>query len=428
VRRARALLGAALAGLAGAAGAGAPPGLDSTPRCVASVALDPARAHPGQPVHWRLQVLVREGVGDLAWEEPPAFPGLRAERLAARAPQAPVERDGEVYQVREDERALFADRPGRVVLPAARLLCRARGPAGERAERVATPEAALEVLPFPEPRPPGFRGLVGPLSLRRHVTPESVALGRSVRVAVTLQGGGNLWDAPEPELPPEALAGAEVFRRPAELELERGAELVVRRRFAFDLVPRREGVLRVPALAWSYYDPAAGRYAEAAAPGVEVRVAPPAPAAAPRAREARAGADSDSGPALRSRAVAAVALGASILAAWAAASGPRRRRRRAARREAAGALAQAELAGGDREAELAALSRALRAALAASGAAVDVPAEAAARADLAPAVREALAALAALERARFDPSAGSPERAELLRALAALGVRPPGQP
>jgi hypothetical protein len=43
-------------------------------------------------------------------------------------------------------------------------------------------------------------------------------------------------------------------------------------------------------------------------------------------------------------------------------------------------------------------------------------------------VREALAALAALERARFDPSAGSPERAELLRALAALGVRPPGQP
>jgi hypothetical protein len=423
----RALLAAALAGLAGTAAAEAPLARESTPLCVASVALDPARAHPGQPVHWRLHVLVREGVGDLAWEEPPAFPGLRAERLGARVPQAPIERDGEVYQVREDGRALFADRPGRVVLPAARLLCRARGPAGERAERVATPEAALEVLPFPEPRPPGFRGLVGPLSLRRSATPESVALGRSVRVAVTLQGGGNLWDASEPELPAEALSGAEVFRRPAELELERGAELVVRRRFAFDLVPRRQGVLRVPALAWSYYDPAAGRYAEAAVPALEVRVAPPAPVAARRAREARADGDADAGPdpPRRFRAVAAVALGAGLLAAWAAASGPRRRRRRAARREAEAALAQAELARGDREAELAALSRALRAALAAREAAVGDPAEAAAQGELAPALRGALAALAALERARFDPSAPAPERAEVLRALAALGVRPP---
>jgi hypothetical protein len=431
VRRARAILGAALAGLAGAAAAEPPGGSGSTPLCVASVELDPARAHPGQPVHWRLRVLAREGVGDLDWEEPPAFPGLRAERLATRAPGGRVERDGEVYEVREDERALFAERAGRVVLPAARLLCRARGPAGELAARVATPEAVLEVLPFPEPgRPPGFGGLVGPLSLRRHVTPESVALGQGVRVAVTLQGAGNLWDAPEPELPPEALAGAEVFRRPAELELERGAQLVVRHRFAFDLVPRREGVLRIPELAWSYYDPAAGRYGEAALPAVEVRVAPAAPASAstPRAREQRASDETDAAPepAGRLRAVAALTLGAALLAAWAAARGPLRRRHREARREAAGALAEAERAKGDRDAELAALSRALRAALAARGIALDGPPEAAAGARLAPAAREALAVLAALERARFDPSAGSPGPAAVLRVLDALGVRPPG--
>jgi hypothetical protein len=428
VRRARSLLGTALAGLAGAAAAAPPAEPGATPLCEASVSLDPARAHPGQQVRWRLGVLVGEDVGDLAWEEPPSFPGLRAERLAARPLAGVVERHGAVYQVREDERALFADRPGRVTLPAARLLCRARGPAGEVAVRVATPEAALEVLPFPEAgRAPGFQGLVGPLALRRSVTPESVALGQSVRVVVTLQGAGNLWDAPEPGLAPEAFAGAEVFRRPAELELDRGAHLVVRRRFTLDVVPRREGVLRLPALAWTYYDPAAGRYAEAVAPAVEVRVGPPAPpGVAPAERAPRAAAtDPVAGRAGPPRAVATVALLALLLAGWAASRWLRRRR--AVRREAAAALAQADAAraAGDRDAELAALARALRAALPVRRAA-GAPDEANPRAGPAPAEREAAALLARLERARFDPAAAAPERAAVLRALAALGAHPGG--
>jgi hypothetical protein len=265
-------LAGALGALLAAASAAAPtepvdPG--APPLCEAAVSLEPVRAVPGQQVRYRLRLLVRSDVSDVAWEEPPAFPGLRAERLGVRALAEPSLRDGASYELREDARALFAERAGRVVLPSARLSCRT--PGGQEAS-VATPEAVLLVVPLPVPT--DTDGLVGPLLVRSSVTPRRVALGQSVRVAVTLQGEGNLWDAAPPELPSETLEGAEVFHRRSELLLDRGARLVVRRHFAIDVVPRREGTLRIPSLAWSYFDPATGGTATAATEAVDVTVGP----------------------------------------------------------------------------------------------------------------------------------------------------------
>ncbi len=422
------LLAAALAGAAEAA-ANAGPG--TPPLCEASVSLDPERAHPGQQVLYRLRLLVRDDVSDAAWEEPPTFPGLRAERLAPEPLTGPLTRSGAVYQVRDDARALFADRPGSVRVPPARILCRARGPDGEVAERLATPAARLEVVALPEAgRPAAFHGLVGPLSLRRLVTPESVQIGQSVRLAVTLQGAGNLWDAPMPELSGEALGGAEVFRRPADVELDRGTRLLVRRRFVFDLVPRRQGLLQIPALAFAYYDPVAGGYAEASAAPVVVTVGPPlaAPVAGAERSGPAAGADAPAAPARAEpgRRALLVAGAALLLAALGAAGWLSWRRTRARTQPARAALARADAAHArsDRDGELAELARALRAALAAQSGAADCPPEAI-LASNSPRARRADELLDHLERARFDPEAEAPAREAILRALAELGVRPP---
>jgi hypothetical protein len=429
VSRACALLAAALAAAPGAASAEAGEGRGETALCEASVSLDPVRAHPGEQVFYRLRLLVRDDVSDASFELPPSFPGLRAERLVPEPAAGPVLRGGSVYHVRDDARALFADRPGTVAIPPASLLCRTRGPAGEVAERLATPAATLEIAPLPEvSRPAGFEGLVGPLSLRRLVTPESVALGRSVRLAVTLQGAGNLWDAPEPVLSAEALGGAELFRRSADVELDRGTRLLVRRRFVFDLVPRREGVLEIPALAFAYYDPVAGRYAEATAEAVRVTVGPPAAPSASDAGHAeplRSAAQPASAHPGRTRIALGVA-GAALLLAALGAAGLRwgRRRERSQRVGQALARAEAARAAGDRDAELAGLARALRIALAArSQEGAEGPVEAIPPAHLAPASRAALELLAALERARFDPATPAPDRAAVLRSLAAFGMR-----
>jgi hypothetical protein len=426
VTAARALPLAAL-GLAAALAAGAAEANDP-PLCEATVALEPEQAHPGEQVRFRLRLLVRGDVGAAAWDEPPSFPGLRAERLAPRPAAAGVERDGAVYEIREEARALFADRPGRALIPPAQLVCRSRAGVSER---VATPEVALLVLPFPEAeRPADFGGLTGPLSVRRSVKPERVALGQSIRLGVTLQGAGNLWDASEPQLASLAREAVEVFPRPSQVELDRGEELLVRRHFAFDLVPRREGVLRIPALAWRYFDPAAERYALAAAEPLEVVVGPPAPAAgapAERGDLAPRAIERPESPRAGWRA-AALAAGAALLAALAAGAWRAQRRRRANAKRVAAALARADRAraAGDRDGELAGLAHAVRAALATRiGAAAEGPPEAAPRAGLAPAAGAALELLAALERARFDPTAAAPERAAVLRALASLSARRP---
>ena len=418
----RSLLASLLATATPGAAAAVEPGAPVL--CEAGISLDPARAVPGQQVTYRLRLLVRSDVSEVAWELPPGFPGLRAERLAADSIPRPVERGGASYQIREDVRALFAERPGRVVLPSARLACRARG---DLSASIATPESVLEVIPVPEADlRPGFGGLVGPLALRPSVTPRSVSLGQSVRVAVTLQGDGNLWDAPDPELSSEGLGGAEVFHRPSELVLDRGTRLVVRRHFAIDVVPRREGVLQIPSLAWKYFDPATGTHAEAVAEAVDVAVGPPASAGTerdpavpePAAPAAEPAAPMPSAPWSFTGWIAAglVLLGGVGAAGW-----RRRSRRLAVARAVADALARADSAraAGDRDGELAGLARALRAAARPElGAAAEGRPEEILASGPSPRARAAVELLARLERARFDPSAAPPDRAAVLRALA----------
>jgi hypothetical protein len=411
---------AALLGAAGSSRAAAPVAPAATPPCEASVSLDPVRAVPGQQVSYRLRLLVRSDVVDVAWEEPPEFPGLRAERLGVHPLPGPIVRDGASYQLREDRRALFAERPGRIALPHARLVCRT---AGDLNASVTTPEAVLEVIPLPEGALPP--GLVGPLALRARVTPSSVALGQSVRLGVTLEGEGNLWDAREPELPRETLGGAEVFHRQAELVLDRGARLVVRRHFAIDVVPRREGVLQLPELAWSYFDPTTGRSAVAVAPAVDVPVGPPGPSSAAGdqagpARAARSAAPAAPTPSPPGSFAGRLSAGLLLLGTIAAALWRTRRRRAAAAGAVAEALARADAASaaGDRDGELAGLARALRAAIAAElGGPTEGDAQASLASGASPRARSAAELLARLERARFDPDADTPDRAAVLRVL-----------
>jgi hypothetical protein len=399
-------------------------GDDAPPPCEIEVSVDPARAVPGQQVTYRLRLLLRDDVSDVAWEEPPTFPGLRAERLPFFPAARPVLRHGVRYEVREEVRALFADRPGPIALPGARLACRAR--AGATA-RIATPPARLDVIPLPEAgRPAGFDGLVGPLVVRRHVEPRSIALGQAVRVAVTLQGEGNLWDAPAPGLPSDAPGDAEVFPRPPETVLDRGTRLVVRRHFEIDVVPRREGVLRIPPLAWTYFDPDTGSYAEAAVESVDVPVGPaPRPAARPPAARKPEGAETRAPAAGTAGPIAGWIAGASLLVALGAAGWRSRSRRRAVATAVSEALASAGAAraAGDRDGELAALARALRAALAPQlGSAAGLPPEeilAKARAQQARITAELLVRI---ERARFDPAAAVPDLTAVERVLRGSGA------
>jgi len=402
------LLRAALAGAAPPAAELAPPTAETTPsgvvpRCLVEASLDRPRAFVGEQLHYHVRVLRRPDATH-GWETPLGFPRARAEWLVGLAAGSRGPREGPHRIGLSEHRAVFPALPGTLRIEGASVRCAAAD--GE--EVVPVPAVLAEIEPLPsEGRPAGFSGLVGPVRWSAVLAPERVALGGSARLSVVAIGSGNTWLAPSPAPQLRAVPALEVFERPAELARDAGRELVWRRYFAFELVPRQVGRLALPELRLPHFDPAARAYAETrlALPALAVRE-PPAPdeAAAP-ARPAAERAGPGAGR-LRG-ALAAAALAALALAAL----GLRRRRRRRARsavpRDTASWLREARAADarGDAGAAAAAAERALR------GALESAPAGAWAHA--------AAALLARVERGRFAPGAERPALAEVEALLAA---------
>jgi hypothetical protein len=412
--------------------------------CSASASVFPAQAVAGQQLLYAVRIARRDDVARVEWSEAPRFPDFRAEWLPGRAEDTEL-RVGDVhFMVREEHRAIFPLRSGSLVIPEAELRCvvPARGEQPQRIVSARVAATPVRVAEAPRsPRPADWSGVVGPVQVQTLVDPLALPLGGALRVSVLLRGTGNLWDAAPPFPAGDAVAafgGAEVFARPAELDLQAGSRLQVRRAFRFDVVPARPGLMVVPEVRVPWYDPVAGRYEVARAEAVEVRVEPPPAAYAPKTpRSEPVPGGSSRGEAARDGAErvalpvppkALALLGALVVGGGALAAVELWLRHRRPWREVERALEAADGAAavGDRDGESAELARALRLAVAAhrrapelAGLAADELRErCAARAS--PALATALDELARLDRLRFSPDRAGPHRAAVERAIARL--------
>ncbi len=233
--------------------------------CRAALQVEPATPYVEQAVQWRLKIESRASVKRIEWIEAPAFPNARAERVTI----LPETRKDTGWRLRREERVVFPERAGPLRLPAARLACATH----EKRHELQIASRILEVLPLPKAgRPPDFSGLIGPVTLRRYLRPETLALGGSARITVSLRGTGNVWAAADPHRN-LALEDAELFRLAAQTSIERGGGLRVTKVFEADVVPRRSGVLRLPELRMSWFDPETGHYRADTVPALELRVA-----------------------------------------------------------------------------------------------------------------------------------------------------------
>jgi len=383
------------------------------PPCRASLRVEPATPFVEQAVAWQLEIASRDDLDRVEWLEAPAFPGARAERVTI----LPDARDDAGWRIRRDERVLFPERAGPLLLPAARLACGS----ADRWHEVRIPSHNLEVRPLPAAgRPAGFEGLVGPVTLRRYLRPERLTLGGSARITVSLRGPGNVWAASDP-LRELTVAGAELFPRKAQGGIERGGGLRVTRVFEVDVVPRHTGVLRLPPLRVDWFDPETGRYRSESVPGGDVPVAERSTANDPPAPESVGSSESRQAPgsgALRETLPAAwLWVGARALLVLGLLAGIAWRLR--ARRAAEGGHT-APKGGSDDPAARA--ERELRAALAAAR--PDAfrlgPEELLARDDLGPNERAVAELLRRAERARFDRAVAPPPPDEVAAGIEAL--------
>jgi tetratricopeptide (TPR) repeat protein len=174
-------------------------------------------------------------------------------------PRTPTHRGvrGDVFEVQTFRRALFPMSPGHYQIPPALLFYEMRRGILQAPETftVESEPVPLVVLPVPAAdAPPGFTGAVGRYTLRGWIEPSRVAAGDATILTVELEGVGNVRALPPPSL--GEIQGVEVFPPTEESQLEiSGNTLHGTKRFSWMLVPRDEGSVTLPEIAYAFFDP-----------------------------------------------------------------------------------------------------------------------------------------------------------------------------
>lgn len=133
----------------------------------------------------------------------------------------------------------------------------------------------IEALPLPEEgKPSDFAGAMGRFKLEASVVPQHVAVGEPVTITMTIAGEGN----DESVQPPSLTADAAHFKVYAPQAKNAGTvEAPKRKVFEQVLIPLDASVAEIPAIRFSYFDPAQERY-ETITKGPFPLVVKPAPA------------------------------------------------------------------------------------------------------------------------------------------------------
>jgi hypothetical protein len=143
----------------------------------------------------------------------------------------------------------------------------------------------IEVLPIPEVgRPTPYYGAVGRFQIEAALDKDSVRVGSSVKLTVTVRGQGNLEYLRMPTI--ESLPG---FHKLGQAEAVRDADRVV---VTYDLTPLSTDVHEVPSIGWNYFDttPGVEKFVAVATAALPLAVSPlergetlaPLPDAAPK--------------------------------------------------------------------------------------------------------------------------------------------------
>ena len=128
----------------------------------------------------------------------------------------------------------------------------------------------LNVLPLPdEGRPPGFTGAVGQFDFDLAAAPKDVAVGDPITVTLTLRGTGNL----ESVTPPVYVESDALKVYPVQAPGKTGDRV-----FEQVVIPQQAGATALPALAFSWFDPAARAYRTVTRGPVPITVRPSAAA------------------------------------------------------------------------------------------------------------------------------------------------------
>ncbi len=168
--------------------------------------------------------------------------------------------DGRRYQVVELKTILFPTVVGTLVIEPAGLTV----PIDffEAPNYLETDPVVIEVQPLPPAVPSGFTGAVGSFDVTAVVDDTTGTVNEPVQLTVTVTGEGNIETLPDPDWPD--FTDWRVFESPSNSSSSVfDGKIIGSRTYETVLVPEKAGMLTVPEIGYTYFDPSVDEYVEA---------------------------------------------------------------------------------------------------------------------------------------------------------------------
>ena len=247
----------------------------------------PRNPYVNQPVVYTFRFLHRVNIDGNPNFEPPNTTGFIKEDLSQNTSQ--VERDGTRYSVSEAKMLFFPTAAGQYAIGPVRLTCRlslndlaALDNFSSLADTVR--ELVAEALPVSvrnlpnKGRPSDFSGGVGNFSVKASLDKTRVEQGQPLSLRLEVSGDGHPDLIGEPPMP--VSDDFKFYKGKPQSNISRNPNFHATKTFDIPVVAVRPGNLKVPAIAFSYFDPRENRYETATTEPIEVHVTPstkPAP-------------------------------------------------------------------------------------------------------------------------------------------------------
>ena len=193
----------------------------------------------------------------------PLFSDVVVEELPTLPPHTEQIR-GKTFWVKEQKRRLYPQRTGQILIQPATL----KLPVPGGSKTLKTEPLKLTIQPLPQTgKPSDFSGAVGAYQITAQVDRSAVDAGSALMLSLQISGRGNMQTVSAPKLP--AITGV-VINGPNSVS----DPAPTSRTYAYALIPARTGVLRIPAIPYSYFDPSRAVYATVQTLPIPVSVRP----------------------------------------------------------------------------------------------------------------------------------------------------------
>lgn len=193
----------------------------------------------------------------------PSLTDFRVEEISTLPSQTRQIR-GKTFWVEEHVRQLYPQKIGQIVIEPAKLVL----PLRNGRKTLKTKPLKLTVQPLPEVgRPQHFSGAIGEYQISAQVARGWVEAGSPLILSVRVSGRGNMKTVTVPKLPP--MPGV-IVNGPNLTADSTSTSLA----YTYTLIPSQRGALRIPSIAYPYFDPSRAVYATTQTAPIPISVRP----------------------------------------------------------------------------------------------------------------------------------------------------------